>query len=401
MADSSVSNLTNESEKSKSSDLFVISEKQVGGSYVSKKISFLNLMRSSEDFFGGDLTKWVAAKARGSTNPARLAFIGDSNVAGQGAGTGGFGLVNALANSFPKKIANSFGFQKDSFFGDQNSVSVSLNSFDPRITLGSGWAVDSGLSAIFGGRFIIGQSAASGKLAFTPTTSFTKFRYWYPTLSGLNSAVGVYVDGALIDTINQNAASGFTYKDYTVSSGTHTIEFGVGGGTGNGFVAGVEIFDGTDKPVLLQGGICSGKSADFNSSSNPWHYKSSLVNLAPDFTLIYCTINDADSSVSNSTYFTNIENLVKAVPNSNGCLCVGFPFNTAKNLDGTIDDYARILKNIARDYGWFFIDCRSFLGRSYSKANASGYVFDAYHPNASGHDAIATNIYNVLKEAGM
>ena len=82
MADSSVSNLTNGSEKSKSSDLFVISEKQVGGSYVSKKISFLNMMRSSEDFFGGDLTKWVAAKARGSANPARLAFIGDSNVAG-------------------------------------------------------------------------------------------------------------------------------------------------------------------------------------------------------------------------------------------------------------------------------------------------------------------------------
>lgn len=351
----------------------------------------------------GSLVKWNAAKARGAANPARFAFLGDSNVAGQGSGSGTANLTGAALTSMARKFAALAGFNTASFFGDQNTalIPVAANVYDSRLALGTGWAADSTASGIFGGRFFKSVAGPSGRLGFAPGVSFTKFRLWYPTLSGLNTAVTVYVDGTLVDTFSQDGTTAFLYKDYTVSAGTHTIEIGAGA-TGSAFVAGIETFDGATTPKLLQGGWCGAKAADLNSAANPWNNRPGLVTLAPDFSLVYCTINDATGGTAGDAYYTNIEGLVAALSAvSDGCLCVGYPANNAAVLNGGYESFARILKAIAADYGWFFYDCRRDLGRSYARATAKGYVYDTVHPNLAGHNAVAAGLYSFLSGAGL
>lgn len=352
----------------------------------------------------GDFTKWQAAKARGSTNPARIAFIGDSNVVGEGTATSTRGLTGAAKTSLARKFATTGGYQTDSFFGEQNitisPTPVALGTYDDRITLGSGWAPDSSASQIFGGRFLLGSAGATGRLAFAPTGAFNRFRVWYPTLSGLNTAVGVYVDGTLVGTINQNAAAGFTFAEYNVTSGTHTISIGVGS-SGTGYVAGIETFSGTSTPVFLQGGYCGGVAADLDATGNPWNGKPGTLAIAPDFAVIYCTVNDARLTAANA-YYTSLEDLVATLaPTANGCLCVGFPYNGNGAIDGTYDKFAQFLRSMAADYGWSYFDGRRTYGHSYVKATARGYVFDQYHPNVTGANAFASDLYTFLSAAGL
>jgi hypothetical protein len=351
----------------------------------------------------GDFTKWQAAKARGSGNPARFAFIGDSNVAGEGSAAGTRGLTGAAKTSLARKFATLAGYQTDSFFGEQNvtfSPAVALGTYDDRITLGSGWAPDASASQIFGGRFVVASGGASGRLSFAPTAAFNRFRVWYPTLSGLNSAVGVYVDNVLVGTLNQNGATGFTFAEYSVTSGVHTISIGVGA-TGSGYVAGIETFSGASTPVFLHGGYCAAVAADLDAAGNPWNGRPGTLAIAPDYAAIYCTINDARLTAANS-YYTSLEDLVAALsPTANGCLCVGYPYSGNGTIDGTYDKFAQLLRNMAADYNWSYFDGRRTYGRSYAKAAARGYTFDAYHPNASGANAFAGDLYTFLSAAGL
>jgi hypothetical protein len=360
---------------------------------------------SSSDItaFTGGFAKWQAAKARGSANPARFAFIGDSNVAGEGSGTSTRGLTGAVKTSLARKFAVLGGYQTDSFFGEQNvtfAPSVALGAYDDRITLGSGWAPDSSVSGIFGGRFLLASGGSSGRLSFAPTGAFNRFRVWYPTLSGLNSSVGVYVDNVLVGTLNQNGAAGFTFAEYSVTSGVHTISIGVGA-TGSGYVAGIETFSGASTPVFLQGGYCAAVAADLDATGNPWNGKPGTLAIAPDYAAIYCTINDARLTGA-SSYYASMEDLVAALaPTVDGCLCVGYPYNAVGATDGTYDKFAQLLKNMAADYGWSYFDGRRVYGRSYVKATAKAYTYDAYHPNAAGANAFAADLYAFLNAAGL
>lgn len=350
----------------------------------------------------GSLTKWAAAKARGSTNPARFAFFGDSNVAGQGTGTGTNNLTGAASTSMARKFATLAGFQIESFFAEQNvlGASGSVNGYDPRIALGSGWAGDT-VPNTFGGRFLKSTAAPAGRLTFTPAAAFSKFRLWYPTASGANTAMTVYVDGTLVDTINQVAASSFTFKDYTVTAGTHVIGIG-GGATGTAFVAGIQTFDGTSSPVIMQGGWCGAKVADLNGATDPWSFRNAMATMAPDFSVVYCTINDATAKTLGNAYYAALEALVKAASaSSDGCLCLGYPANQVGTNDGYYDALTTSLKNLAADYGWFFYDTRRVFGRSYARAVDKGYNFDTLHPNKTGSDAMATDLFNFLSAAGL
>lgn len=350
----------------------------------------------------GSLAKWAAAKARGAANPARLAFVGDSNVAGQGTGTGTNGLTGAAATCMARKFATLAGFQIESFFGEQNVLGAggTVVGYDPRIALGSGWAGDTAPN-LFGGRFMKSAAAPSGRLTFSPASAFSKFRIWHPISSVGNTATTVYVDGVLVDTFSEAGSNAFASKDYAVSAGTHVI--GVGGGaTGNVFVAGIEATDGSSAPVMLAGGWSGAKVADINGAADPWSYRNSLVAMAPDFTIVYCTINDANSKTAGNTYYSALEAFVKAVSlTSGGCLCLGFPANTAATNDSYYDALATSLKNLAADYGWFFYDSRRAFGRSFARATDRGYVYDAMHPNKAGSDAMASDLYAFLSAAGL
>jgi hypothetical protein len=348
----------------------------------------------------GSFSKWQTAKARGSTAPARMAFIGDSNVVGEGAGTGTRNLTGAFAASPAKKLATLLSYRTDHFFGDQNVTiapsPVNYNTYDPRVTLGTGWAPDAGNSNTLGGRFFIAAGGSAGKLRFTPASNVTKFRFWYPTTSGLNSAFTVGVDGTTVDTFSESAANGYPNRQYSVALGAHYIEFGVGA-TGSGYVAGVETFDGTTTPSLLQLGQCGAIVSNLNDNSNPWNWKQGLALLAPDYAIVYCTIVDTESATSLSSYMADMEGLVATLAaTADGCLVVGFPSSGVGTTNGYLNELAIMLRNLAQDYDWSFIDLRPQLGHSNTRAGTLSVKFDAKHPNAAGGTAIANQLYAIL-----
>ncbi|WP_312252712.1 SGNH/GDSL hydrolase family protein [Stenotrophomonas sp.] len=348
----------------------------------------------------GSLAKWNAAKARGSANPARLAIVGDSNVAGYGSGAGTGGLEGAVSTSLARRLLTKKGMRFASFFGDQNAAStpVSLPAYDPRITLGTGWAPDGTDSQIYGGRFIKGTATPSGRLRFSPSGSVTRFRVWYPTLGGLNQQVGVYIDGTLVDTINQDAPASLASKEYNVTAGTHYIEFGATG-TGDSFVGGVETFDGTATPVGLVGGYSGARAADLAMSTEPWQHDPMLRALKPDFTVVICTINDTTATTDPGAWYASMEKVVKgAALTSDGCLCVGFVPNNNAAL-GSIygyDNKMLALRSLAADYGWHFFDLRLAVGHSWQRQNDRGFTYDNLHPNALGAEAIAEALHAFL-----
>ncbi|MBB1651702.1 GDSL-type esterase/lipase family protein [Delftia sp. UME58] len=359
----------------------------------------LQLDAASGSRFPGGFSRWAAAKARGASSPARFAVIGDSNVAGEGAGSGPRGLTGGAAASFARRLAGLLGFQHASFFGDQNitvSPAVALSTYDPRLSLGSGWAPDASVSSIVGGRFLVAAGGSSGKLTFSPVSSVAGIRLWYPTLSGLNTALSVAVDGTTIDTINQSSSPSIAHRDYTVSPGMHTISIGAGA-SGSAFVSGIECWDGSAAPVLLQGGFCTARAVDLNVASNPWNSRPGATALAPDYALLYCTINDAIASTDVAAYYADTEALVRSLAaTADGCLCVGFPASTAAVTSGRYDAYAQALRSIAADANWSYFDARAVLGRSYTVASAKGYAFDNYHPSPAGAQALADGLYAFL-----
>ncbi|WP_235600874.1 MULTISPECIES: SGNH/GDSL hydrolase family protein [unclassified Sphingobium] len=310
-------------------------------------------------------------------------------------------LTGGLAAGMAKLFATAAGYHTDAFFGEQNvtGAGVAVNTHDPRLTLGSGWAADT-TASIVGGRFLIGNAGASGKLRFTPTGSFTKFRFWYPTASICNTALTVSVKGSVIDTFNQTGSNSLTYRDYT-AAGSY-IEIG-GGTTGKMYAAGIETFDGTATPLLLTCGYWGAKAVDLNLTADPWSHRNELVALDPDYAIIYCTINDTVAGTAGDSYYASIEGTVAALKTAgaDGCLVVGMPPNSSNATGSYLANIARILRNIALDYGWSFYDSRTAVGFSQARMIARGYQYDGSHPNVAGHSAIATGLYAFLSANGL
>lgn len=358
------------------------------GRYLSTSGTSVNWETFSNNSIYGSITNWTAALARGSTNPARFAFIGDSNVMGQGTSTGTAGLTGAQLTAMGRVLANTRGYRIDNAFCEQNvsAQSVALNTYDTRFTVTSPWTFDT-VIASFGGRFMRQPTTANttAALTFAPANTFSKYRVWYAVPASTNTVFKIALDGTVIDTITTGSIpAAYTSKDYTTTLGSHTIGI-INGGTGTTFWAGFETFDGTSTVQFLQGGISGALSSDLATTTFPWSELSAAVALAPDFCALYCTINDANNSIAGNTYYTNIEAIVKALqPTCDGVICVGFPANITGVTSGLYETYTQILKNIAMDYGWGFYDFRTVWGHSFVKANTAGYAYDGLHPNSTG-----------------
>lgn len=359
----------------------------------------------------GGKAKWVAARARGSSDPARFIVVGDSNVSGQGAGTGTGNLTGAYEVSFAHKLADKFGFNTDHIFGDQNvGVSVTYaGTYDTRLSVsGSGWGIDS-TAQIAGGRFFVATSNSSGLLRFTPEDDVESFKVWTPKTSGITTNFVVSIDGSPVDTFSQAGTAALESHVYNETLGSHYIEFSNGGaGGGTGFFMGVETFDGTDNPHAFMLGWAGAKMADIAKITDPWSSLKGMIALEPDYTVLYCTINDIAAATSGATYYEKLYDILQNQPTvggasglssiGDGCLVMGFPVDDAQQYDSYGDNIATMLRNAARDAGWSFIDLRYDLGFMNITAGARGYKYDGAHPNLAGHEKIAQLIYDFLHD---
>lgn len=346
--------------------------------------------------FLGTFAKWNAAKARGSSLPPRVLAAGDSVTAGEGS-LGGTFPAGAFPHGFAHDFAIDMGWITGSIYGNQNIGNMAaFEGYNPTVSHSGGWSVATGGADILGGVLFISPSGSGGNFTWVPTQSFTHLKVIVPKASGLNGALTVTIDGSLLDTFTQAGTATMLVKDYTVSAGTHTVVIGCSG-SGDAYIEALEISDSAGTPVFCQAGWSGGKAADMTAATNPWSALNELGTLAFDYVLYAVTINDAAAATAGDTYYKAVEAFIAtAAATADGCLILVYPSDTASTLNGWLDSAAKMLRAIAVDYGWSFLDMRSTLGNSYRKANAASLAQDASHPNAAGHTAIQGALRTLL-----
>ena len=346
----------------------------------------------------GENAKLKAAYNRGPTQPPRIVFLGDSNLAGAGAGTGTLGLVGARPKGFAFLIAKSFGWQTDTFYGDQNAAAngVTLGQFDPRITLGS--FSSSATQTTSGGSLILCNGASSIDFKFTPESPCNKIVLKHPIASSGNTSVAVKVDGVVIDTFSQAGANAYTAKTYEVPLGMHAISIQAIG-TGTAFIHGIEATNTeSDKPIFVQLGWAGGIWGNLCMSGLPWNPLESLIACEPDALFTHCTINDITVGTAIATVVGNIATINNSIsPTASILHTVSFPANLAGVTAGTLDLFASNLKFGALGLGGSFADARNVMSNAWTTANINGWCFDDKHPSESGHAREANYFAKLFK----
>lgn len=350
----------------------------------------LNPAFGKDNFNVGPLNRWSAAIARGAPNIARIFVVGDSTCTGEGGGTGTGNMTNARINSWPVVMAAAKGWQDASLIGDQNITvaATTLPVYDPRVTFGTGWASDAGISTI-GGRFLTASAGAVGSLTFTPGKNVTKIRIWYPQTASANTAMVVKANGNTLGTINQTGSNALASVTYTIAKTAPTIAISIGA-TGTGFVQGIECWDDTNPaPSLLVGGICGAVMSDIAAVSAAWSELNAISTYATDAVILNCTVNDINAGVGPNGTYANLALINNAVVAAGGDVInvVGNPSNSA-NYSALAPLHHHMLKSNALSYGGAFSDPIGLFGY-WDLANARGLMYDANHPSAAGYAALA------------
>lgn len=343
------------------------------------------------------MPKFAAAVSRvqGGTGRGLILALGDSTVAGAGAGSGGTSDMNgAYSNGWPSQFATllngSIPTVFQSFFGSQVSQ-VAYGTYDTRLVLGANWTA-AGVSILGGVTFKFAVGAVNN-LAFTPPAAFDTIIVYYARNPGLGTFT-VNIDGgtALGTAINTNAASALSSVTYTVAKGTHTINI-VPGNDQTLHIAGIRTYDSTVPAIdIIQVGAYGALTATFDVTTSPWSAINALKTLAPDLTFIDLTINDSNAPTLLSTYSTQLNDItVAAKVSGDGVLIVGPPSNTVLATNGTLDTFIAALKSIAAANNCRVVDTKDRWG-SYAAVQPTYPYFDNFHPETAGYGDMAAAI---------
>lgn len=347
------------------------------------------------------LTRFNAAIAAATAGtPVIVATYGDSHTAGQGSGGGASGAEGGAATGLSRIFASKLNTTVlktavDSVWGDQNSSlsGTTYPLYDPRIALGSGWAIDT-TRAPLGGRFIIGSASSAGTYDFTPAGTFDRVQIYYTSTTSSNQALAITLDGSTaVDTVNTRAASSTAFLKtavYSVARGTHTVNLKATGASGNAYITGVVCWDSTAPCInMFQLGHCGATVSDLVKATQPYDSLNGLKYVAPALTIINCTTNDLTNLLDRASYKTQMTTIVQAAQISGDVILFGgFASNYSQATTGLLDDYMSVLREIGASLSVNVYDVREFLGTSYAAMQSSNYVFDTRHPNLAGHTLI-------------
>lgn len=330
--------------------------------------------------------RWRRALSRvrsnSSSGSARILCLGDSTTIGNGI---------PLAQTWPWLLSGLF----NTYYAPTTLGSTCLGTANDIWVRGTGWATQGQTS--LGGNTCFGSSGATGTLSLTLPDSFDTFTVWYIRLTGLGS-VTVNVDGgASLGTINANGASAMLSQTFTVTAGTHTINF-VGPTGGNFYVIGVDAYLSTSRKVALTNVGVSGTTAAVwsNAAGNAWSSAAAVQNYGADLTIISLGINDAGASSPASTYIANMTSLINAAKTNGDVLVVSMPPSNGSPYTTLEPQYVAALPGLCTSLGVGYLDLYS-RWVSWSDANSYGYFADNLHPTPFGYADVAQAVFNALK----
>jgi lysophospholipase L1-like esterase len=368
----------------------------------------VNLWRPSLLGGGVSLPRWQAALAaqQAGTRNANVLFVGDSTTFGLGGGTGGSNETNCKNNCFVSMlialVANS---SNSSWFGDASGGQASFATYDARIGSEGSWQLSEdpegfnfSVPVLGGPALVVPSGGGTSPLTFTPTNAVDTFVIYYlryPGSGGLN----IYIDGTLQTNVSEDIASGTGQASVTVtaaSAGTHTVGVASDGTAANVFLCGIRAYNSAVKEISLMNAGWSGSTANnwvnpVNSSGAAYAPLPTISAwAAPDLTFIDLTINDWRGDGSGN-YSDEIQAIItQAQTTGDVVLMTGVPSNGIDQafMQGFVDT----ILSLATANNCPVIDFFSLWG----KAWVSSWMYNDFHPNATGYAQQAPVIANMI-----
>ena len=341
-----------------------------------------------------DLPVWSAAvrTMQAGGREARLLCIGDSVTQGYGAVSGGW-TPNGRASAWPERLAammSGRGLPASAASvagaGAADGASGGYSAYDPRVTLGAGWSVNT-LTGM-GGKLFSGSASSTGVWSFQPDRPVDRFDLWAVT----NTALGVLTvetDGAVRATVNTTKAASMEVLTvaFPETTGPVSVRWASGGAV---FIAGgVAWRSDVKRARVINAGWGGARIADWITTDQPYRAYGSIPAAAPDLSVVCLTINDWNAGTAVATYKAGLGTLVdRCLTTGDVLLMTGCPSDPAQGKASYAAQTA--LRDAAFEVAAMRglaapIDGTALFGGSF----AGGLMFDSVHPNAAGQARIA------------
>lgn len=341
-----------------------------------------------------DMPVWSAAvrTMQAGGREARLLCIGDSVTQGYGAVSGGW-TPNGRASAWPERLAammSGRGLPASAASvagaGAADGASGGYSAYDPRVTLGAGWGVNT-LTGM-GGKLFSGAASSTGMWSFQPDRPVDRFDLWAVT----NTALGVLTvetDGAVRATVSTTKAASMevTTVAFPETAGPVSVRWASGGAV---FIAGgVAWRSDVKRARVINAGWGGARIADWITTDQPYRAYGSIPAAAPDLSVVCLTINDWNAGTAVATYKAGLGTLVdRCLTTGDVLLMTGCPSDPAQGKASYAAQTALrdAVFGVAATRGLAApIDGTALFGGGF----ANGLMFDSVHPNAAGQARIA------------
>lgn len=340
----------------------------------------------------------ISAYERGlRTRPPLILGIGDSNFAADGAGTGATHYTAAFGKGPMDKMLTTattlagLPLKNTAWLGEANmSVSafaVSVPTYNPNITLGSGWSMDNASKFGLGGGWMLGTGVTAGYFQYSFGSAVNKVEIYHRTSATDSSSVGVYNSSNTLITSFSCVAGAPGVLKQTISN---TFSDGIvkikNNNAGNFRLAGMLAWDSTVPSILvMNSAFCAAKTGDYAAAVSAWDGMAFYPYFAPDCTIISLSINDVIAGTARATYNTDLTYIANICNNyGDVIISTGGNGSSANYLNGVSGGIAAEAKLVAAKFNAPFVDMQKEWV-SWAATNAIGYEFDAHHRKEIGY----------------
>lgn len=342
------------------------------------------------------------AAVKRNTADAVVNCVGDSITAGLYA-TGPIGTnarVTSYCNVLAQELANlGIPTSNNSFFGDANSAS--LAAYDPRITIGAGWAPNTGIFPRPPGGNAQFNSTTANNLSFAPTGAVDTCDVYYlvdPTYGGIT----IQSDGGSTTAVSETATRGYAKTTLSMGSpGTHVLN--VARTSGNVNISGADCYNSTSHVVRIRNfGISGATSANLIATTQA--YMTGVVfgaGIVADLWINNIGVNDAAAGTAGATMQANITTLGTNEQRSTSDIVYIQPFPSAVagvTAPNEAALYAAVLASAnaknAPMFSWAFrvIDWNTAVTNGFAAAG------DNLHPTIAGYNDFGVNMADLFKK---
>ncbi|CAL1691092.1 hypothetical protein MMB232_01227 [Brevundimonas subvibrioides] len=347
-----------------------------------------------------NLPVWSAAVrgVQAGTADADVLLWGDSLTAGTGSeGDGANGL---RAHSFGAEIARLLNLHGvpaiHSSLNASNGRSIAQYlAYNPTVSFSAttGW-ITNGTS--LGGPLFSG-TVVGERMTWSPLEEQDGFECVF-NIQASSGVMGVYIDNALVDSVNLVGPAALIKKTYTTASvGIHTIGFAKLSGSGAVNLSTVIQRNSARKRVnVMNAGWGGANAANLSLNSATTHPVQVATLLAPKLTLICSTMNDFAAPTVQASYEASHQRMIDTAQLSGDVIAF---MSNSRNLVANEATIFAYLQSVAAAQGIALGDWRTAVG-TYTQAQASGDGTPGdIHLTKQGYDKVGLLKYNLITPA--